>query len=350
MLIKNLSDISLKYKDLPMLGYTHLQPAQLVTLGKRFSLYLQDFYMDYLNLEAIINSLPFLGVKGTTGTMASFLKLFDGNTNKCFALEKAVAKDFEFEQVVSVSGQTYTRKIDDRIADLLSEIAVSSVKFTNDIRILASLKEVEEPFEKNQVGSSAMAYKRNPMRSERVSSLSKFVISNAQTLKTITMSQWFERTLDDSAARRIVIPECFLAIDANLDILKNITEGIVVYKNVINEHIKNEIPFMATENILMEAVKRGGNRQTLHEKIRKYSLEASHLVKEKGKKNNLLEKIVLDKDFKLTKKDIENLTDPKQYIGLSKTQVEKFIKEKINPIFTKLDKKILKTKKVDLRV
>lgn len=345
-LIKNLSDLSIKYASLPMLGFTHLQPAQLTTLGKRISLWLQDFYFDYKDVKDFTDTMPFLGVKGTTGTQASFLELFNGDKKKVKDLDRLVANDFDFKEILSVSGQTYTRKIDAKIGFLLSGIAQSAIKMTNDIRILQSLKEIEEPFEKNQIGSSAMAYKRNPMRSERVSSLSKYIINATNTLPDIVSTQWFERTLDDSAARRIVIGESFLSTDAILDILINITDGLVVYKKVIHTHIMNELPFMTTENILMEAVKKGGDRQVLHEKIRLYSMEASKRIKEQGKANNLLSNIASDKSFKLSLDEIENLLNPSLYIGLSESQVKDFITKKIKPITKGLPKK----RKVELKV
>ncbi|MDR2457006.1 MAG: adenylosuccinate lyase [Clostridiales Family XIII bacterium] len=336
ILMKNLSKLALKYKELPMLGFTHLQPAQLTTLGKRISLWLYEFYLDYIWISDLPKDLPFLGVKGTTGTMASFLALFNGDEKKCFELEKLIAKKMGFTEIVSVSGQTYSRKIDSMTLSILKGIAESASKMTNDIRILQSLKEIEEPFESSQIGSSAMPYKRNPMRSERVSSLAKYIMNVSNTLSSISSTQWFERTLDDSAARRIVIPETFLATDAVLDILRNITENLVVYPKIIHSHIMSEIPFMATENILMEAVKRGGNRQKLHEKIRRYSMFAGKEVKENGKENDLLLRITNDKAFNLKKTDLEKLTNPKLYIGLSQKQVENFIKKNINPLLKKI--------------
>jgi adenylosuccinate lyase len=331
-LLRELADFASEHKALPMLGKTHFQPAQPVTLGKRAALWLQDFYFDYLKVSELIEGLPFHGVKGTTGTMASFLELFNGSKSKAFRLEKLVAKKMGFDKIVDLSGQTYSRKIDASIADALRQIAVSAIKMTSDIRLMQGLGEIEEPFGKHQIGSSAMAYKRNPMRSERVSSLAKFLMNISRTLGDVASAQWFERTLDDSAARRIAIPEQFLAADAILDILSNIASGIEVYPRVIEKNLQEELPFMATENILMKAVKNGGDRQTLHEKIRQYSMKARRQVKEFGKENNLLDLIAADKDFGLSENDLVKLLNPKLYIGLCPEQVDKFIKEKIAPL------------------
>lgn len=336
-LMKNLSRFAVKYKDLPTLGFTHYQPAQLTTVGKRATLWLQDFFYDYMDVCTMIDSIPFLGVKGTTGTQASFLNLFDGDGEKVDKLEDLVAKNMLFDNVVQVSGQTYTRKIDYKVLSILSGIAQSASKMTNDIRLLQNLKEIEEPFEDKQIGSSAMAYKRNPMRSERVSSLSKYLINAVGTTAHTVSTQWFERTLDDSASRRIVIPECFMAADAIIDILRNITSGLVVNSKVIHSHIMSEIPFMATENILMEAVKKGGNRQDLHEKIRVHSIKAGKVVKEEGKPNDLLERISNDSEFGLSKDDLEKLIEPSQYIGRSPEQTEKFVNTNIKPIIDNID-------------
>lgn len=330
VLIKNISEFAEKYKGLPTLGYTHYQPAQLVTVGKRATLWIQDFLIDLEEIEYRIENLKLRGVKGTTGTQASFLELFDGNHEKVKELEKKIVNSLGFTSAISVSGQTYTRKVDFQILQALSQIAQSAHKMTNDIRLLQNLKEVEEPFEKNQIGSSAMAYKRNPMRSERIASLSKYVINIAQNPAMVEATQWFERTLDDSANKRLSIPEGFLAIDAILDIAINVTSGLVVNEKVIERHVEQELPFMATENILMEAVKRGGNRQELHEKIRQYSMIAASRVKDEGKDNNLLELLAKDKDFSITEDDIKNILNPVNYIGRSEKQVEEFLKEIVN--------------------
>lgn len=330
VLIKNLSEFAKKYKGLPTLGYTHYQPAQLVTVGKRATLWIQDFLIDLEEIEYRIENLKLRGVKGTTGTQASFLELFDGDHEKVKELEKKIVNSLGFTSAIAVSGQTYTRKIDFQILQALSQIAQSAHKMTNDIRLLQNLKEVEEPFEKNQIGSSAMAYKRNPMRSERIASLSKYVINIAQNPAMVEATQWFERTLDDSANKRLSIPEGFLATDAILDIAINVTSGLVVHEKVIEKHVEQELPFMATENILMEAVKRGGNRQELHEKIRQYSMIAASRVKDEGKDNNLLELLAKDKDFSITEDDIKNILNPVNYIGRSEKQVEEFLKEIVN--------------------
>ncbi|MDR0885891.1 MAG: adenylosuccinate lyase [Clostridiales Family XIII bacterium] len=332
ILLKQLSDFAMAYRSVPTLGFTHLQPAQLTTVGKRASLWLQDFYYDYEDIRRYIDEIPLLGVKGTTGTQASFVELFDGDLDKVRALEVKVVEKMGFDQVVALSGQTYTRKIDYKVCSLLCQIAQSASKMTNDIRILQNMKEVEEPFEKSQIGSSAMAYKRNPMRSERVASISRYVMGTPAILAATEATQWFERTLDDSATKRIVIPEAFMAIDAVLDILRNVTDGLVVREKVIHSHIMAEIPFMASENILMEAVKRGGDRQELHELIRTHSMEAANVVKDEGKPNDLLERIAADDSFGLTKEDIDNLLDPKLYIGMSAEQVEDFVTQIIAPI------------------
>lgn len=331
-LIKKLADFAMTYRALPTLGFTHFQPAQLTTVGKRAALWLQDVYYDYVDVCAMANNLPLLGVKGTTGTQASFMALFDGDADKVKALERLVAERVGFENVVALSGQTYTRKIDSKVVNTLSGIAQTAHKMTNDIRLLQSLKEVEEPFEKDQIGSSAMAYKRNPMRSERVASLARYIMGVADVPAATAATQWFERTLDDSACRRIVIPEAFMAADAVVDILRNITSGLVVHEQVIHARIMSEIPFMATENILMAAVKRGGDRQVLHERIRQLSMEAASQVKDEGKPNDLLSRIAADASFGLSEKDIRELLDPTLYIGRSAEQVAEFVAETIRPI------------------
>jgi adenylosuccinate lyase len=331
-LMKNLAAFALEYRSLPTLGFTHFQPAQLVTVGKRAALWLQDFYYDYQDVSSLAAALPLLGVKGTTGTQASFLDLADGDGEKVGALETLVAEKLGFTEIVALSGQTYTRKIDSKVLAALSGIAQSAAKMTNDIRLLQSMKEVEEPFGKAQIGSSAMAYKRNPMRSERVSSLARYVMGVAAVPPVTEAAQWFERTLDDSANRRIVIPEAFMAADAIIDILRNITDGLVVHERVIRAHVMAELPFMATENILMRAVKKGGDRQELHERIRVHSARAAERVKDHGEPNDLLQRIADDPSFGLSAEEIEGLLDPAQYIGRSAAQTEEFIDEKIRPI------------------
>ncbi|QUH27313.1 adenylosuccinate lyase [Serpentinicella alkaliphila] len=331
-LISVLSKFCLDYKDMPTLGFTHFQPAQLTTVGKRGTLWLQDLLMDFENVVNQIERMKFLGVKGTTGTQASFLNLFNDDHDKVKQLDVRVAGLMGFDKIFPVSGQTYTRKLDFEVLSVLSGIAQSTHKMTNDLRLLQNLKEIEEPFEKNQIGSSAMAYKRNPMRSERISSLARFVIASLQNTAMTSSTQWFERTLDDSANRRIVIPETFMAIDAVLEIAINVCDGLVVYEKVITKHILDELPFMATENILMEAVKNGGDRQELHETIRVYSMEAGRQVKEFGLKNDLIERIIGDSSFNLSADDIEQLLQPKNYVGRAPQQVVEFIDEYIKPI------------------
>ncbi|MDR2162849.1 MAG: adenylosuccinate lyase [Clostridiales Family XIII bacterium] len=331
-LMKNLADFALRYKALPTLGFTHLQPAQLVTVGKRAALWLQDFYYDYKDVTSLVESLPLLGVKGTTGTQASFLELAGGDEDKVKVLEVLVAEKLGFTCTVALSGQTYTRKIDSKVLSALSGIAQSAAKMTNDVRLLQSMKEIEEPFEKDQIGSSAMAYKRNPMRSERASSLARYIMGVAAVPPVTEATQWFERTLDDSANRRIVIPEAFMAADAIVDILCNVTGGFVVHERVIHSHIMAELPFMVTENILMNAVKKGGDRQELHERIRVHSMAAAERVKEHGESNDLLERIAGDPSFGMSMEEIERLLDPSLYIGRSAGQTEDFIRENILPI------------------
>ncbi|WP_461204405.1 adenylosuccinate lyase [Clostridium sp. DL1XJH146] len=328
----NLKNFSIKYKDLPTLGFTHLQPAQLTTVGKRSSLWLQDLVLDYENLEFLLHSIKLRGVKGTTGTQASYLKLFDGDSEKVKALDKLVASKLCFKDTYSVTGQTYSRKIDSIILNTLSEIAQSAYKFSNDLRLLQNMKEMEEPFGKKQVGSSAMAYKRNPMRSERISALSRHVIINALNPAITAGTQWMERTLDDSANKRLSVSEAFLALDGVLNLYMNITENMVVYEKVIHTHINAELPFMATENILMEAVKRGGDRQELHEKIREHSMEAAREVKVNGNKNDLIERIINDKDFDLSRQDLSELLFADNFIGRSSEQVIEFISDSVDPI------------------
>ncbi len=333
--IKNVSDFALQYKDLPTLGFTHFQPAQLSTVGKRATLWLQSLLLDFEELEFFLETLRFRGVKGTTGTAASFLELFDGDYTKVKHLDKELSKRFGFEKVFGVSGQTYDRKIDAKVMALLSNIAQSAHKFTNDLRLLQNLKEIEEPFEKNQIGSSAMAYKRNPMRSERISALAKFVISLQNSSAMVAATQWFERTLDDSANKRLTIPQAFLAVDAILLIWNNIMNGIVVYENRIHKHIMEELPFMATEYIIMEEVKAGGDRQEIHEIIRVHSMEASKKVKMEGKENDLIERIMNDDSLKLDKSKLKEVLDPKNFIGFAPLQTEEFVKNEIQPILDK---------------
>ncbi len=333
--IKNLSDFALKYKDLPTLGFTHYQPAQLTTVGKRATLWLQSLILDFEELEFFIETLRFRGVKGTTGTAASFLELFEGDYAKVKHLDTELSKRFGFDKVFGVSGQTYDRKIDAKVMALLSNIAQSAHKFTNDLRLLQNLKEIEEPFEKNQIGSSAMAYKRNPMRSERIGALSKFVMSLSSSSAMVAATQWFERTLDDSANKRLAIPQSFLAVDAILLIWNNIMNGIVVYENRINKHIMDELPFMATEYIIMEEVKAGGDRQEIHETIRIHSMEASKKVKEEGRENDLLERILNDTTLKMDKSKLMEVLDPKNFVGFAPIQTEEFVKNEVQPILDK---------------
>lgn len=333
--IKNLSDFAIKYKDLPTLGFTHFQPAQLTTVGKRATLWLQSLILDFEELEFFLETLRFRGVKGTTGTAASFLELFNGDYDKVKTLDKELSKRFGFDKVFGVSGQTYDRKIDAKVVSLLSNIAQSAHKFTNDLRLLQNLKEIEEPFEKDQIGSSAMAYKRNPMRSERIGALAKFVMSLSSSSAMVAATQWFERTLDDSANKRLTIPQAFLAVDAILLIWNNIMNGLVVYENRINKHIMDELPFMATEYIIMEEVKAGGDRQEIHEIIRVHSMEASKKVKMEGKENDLIERIMNDNSLKLDKSKLAEVLDPKNFIGFAPIQTEEFVKNEAQPIISK---------------
>lgn len=330
-----LSDFAAKYKDLPTLGFTHFQPAQLTTVGKRATLWIQELLMDLEDLEHQISKAKLLGSKGTTGTQASFLELFDGDTEKVKKADIMIAKKMGFDAVFPVSGQTYSRKLDFQVLSILSSIAQSAYKFANDIRLLQHLKEVEEPFEKNQIGSSAMAYKRNPMRTERICSLARYVIADTINPAVTAATQWFERTLDDSANKRISVPEAFLAVDAVLSIYINVTEGLVVYDKVITSRIMSELPFMATENIMMQAVKKGGDRQELHERIRVHSMAAAKVVKEEGKANDLLERIAEDELFNLNKDELAKLLNPKDYIGMAPQQTEDFLRECVKPVLDK---------------
>lgn len=330
--IKALSDFAEKYKELPTLAFTHFQAAQPTTVGKRACLWLQEFLLDYEELEFVISGMKLLGSKGTTGTQASFLELFDGNREKVEQMDILIAQKMGFQSCYSISGQTYSRKIDVRVLEVLAGIAASAHKMSNDIRLLQHLKEIEEPFEKDQIGSSAMAYKRNPMRCERIASLARFVMIDALNPAITSASQWLERTLDDSANKRLVMPEAFLAVDGILNLCHNVAGGLVVYPKVIEKHLMEELPFMATENILMNAVKKGGNRQELHERIRQLSVEAGRRVKEKGDDNHLLDYIVDDSAFDFTKEELAELLNPSQYTGCSKEQVETFLSKQVRPI------------------
>ena len=330
--IAELANFAEKYKDQPTLAFTHFQPAQPTTVGKRATLWTQEFLMDLEDLEYVQSTLKLLGSKGTTGTQASFLELFDGDQETIDKIDPMIAEKMGFKSCYPVSGQTYSRKVDTRVLNILAGIAASAHKMSNDIRLLQHLKEVEEPFEKNQIGSSAMAYKRNPMRSERIASLSRYVMVDALNPAITSATQWFERTLDDSANKRLSVPEGFLAIDGILDLCLNIVDGLVVYPKVIYKHFMAEIPFMATENIMMDAVKQGGNRQELHEKIRQLSMEAGKTVKEEGKDNNLVDLIAADPAFGLTKEQIEANLKPELYVGRAPRQVEVFLRDVVRPI------------------
>lgn len=333
--ISVLSDFALKYKDMPTLGFTHFQAAQLTTVGKRATLWIQDLVMDLEEVEHRLATKKLLGSKGTTGTQASFLELFDGDHDKCKALDLLIAQKMGFPGVFDVSGQTYTRKLDSQILFVLSGIAQTAHKFSNDIRLLQHLKEIEEPFAKNQIGSSAMAYKRNPMRSERIAGLARFVMADAMNPSMTASEQWFERTLDDSANKRLSVPEAFLATDAILNIMLNVSDGLVVYEKVIDKHIQAELPFMATENIIMDAVLKGGDRQELHEHIRVHSMEASRMVKEFGKENDLLDRIAQDPIFGMTREELGTTLDAKKYVGRAPQQTEEYVAKIQNEILSK---------------
>lgn len=334
-LINELQKFALEHKDLPTLGFTHFQPAQLTTVGKRTTLWLQSILFDLEELEFIITHLKLRGVKGTTGTGASFKDLFDGDFNALLQLDQKVAEKMGFSQTYSVTGQTYDRKIDSKIMNLLSNMAQSAHKFTNDLRLLSHLKEIEEPFEKNQIGSSAMAYKRNPMRSERIASLAKFVIALSNSSAQVAATQWFERTLDDSANKRLTLPQAFLATDALLNIWINIAEGMVIYPKVMERHIQEELPFMMTEMLIMEGVKNGGDRQELHEKIRIHSIEAGKQIKLEGKPNDLLERIASDPEFPFSLEELLQMADPSKFTGFAAQQTQDFIDKEILPILEK---------------
>ena len=333
--IRILSHFAEEYKDLPTLAFTHFQPAQPTTVGKRATLWMQEFLMDLEDVEYQLSKAKLLGSKGTTGTQASFLELFDGNDEMAAKIDAKIAEKMGYESCFAVSGQTYPRKLDSQMLNVLSCIAQSAAKFSNDIRLLQHLKEVEEPFEKNQIGSSAMAYKRNPMRSERIASLSRYVMIDALNPAITSATQWFERTLDDSANKRLSIPEGFLAIDGILDLCLNVVDGLVVYDKVITKHMMAELPFMATENIMMDAVKNGGNRQELHEKIRQLSMQAGKNVKEEGRDNNLLELIAADPEFNLTLEQLQATMEPSKYVGRAPVQVDAFLANVVNPVLEK---------------
>ncbi len=333
--LNELSKFADHYKSMPTLAYTHFQPAQPTTVGKRASLWMNDLVLDLEDLDFVLDSLKLLGSKGTTGTQASFLELFDGSHEKCRQLDEKIAEKMGFASCYPVSGQTYSRKIDFRVLSVLAGIAQSAHKFTNDIRMLQHMKEIEEPFEKNQIGSSAMAYKRNPMRSERIASLSDYVMSNLMNPMLVSSTQWFERTLDDSANKRLSVPEGFLAVDGILDLYLNVVDGLVVYPKVIRKHLMAELPFMATENIMMDAVKAGGDRQELHEKIRQLSMKAGKHIKEEGGENNLLSLIAADPSFHLTLEQLEASMQPERYVGRAPEQVTAFIDEVVKPVLDK---------------
>lgn len=327
--IKELSAFAMKYKDLPTLAFTHFQPAQPTTVGKRATLWIQDLLMDLEDVEYQLSKAKLLGSKGTTGTQASFLELFDGDSEKCRELDRKIAEKMGYKACFAVSGQTYSRKLDHQMLSVLSGIAQSAAKFSNDIRLLQHLKEIEEPFEKNQIGSSAMAYKRNPMRSERIASLARYVIATELNPAMTASTQWFERTLDDSANKRISVAEAFLATDGILNLYANVADGLVVYEKVIEQRLRKELPFMATENIMMDAVKAGGNRQELHEKIRVHSMAASRVIKEEGGENDLLERIAADPAFGVTLEQLHAIISPEKYVGRAPQQTEDFINNEV---------------------
>mgnify|MGYP001088771315 FL=1 len=334
--IRNLSKFADEYKALPTLAFTHFQPAQPTTVGKRATLWLQELLMDLEDVEYQLSKAKLLGSKGTTGTQASFLELFDGDHEKCKMLDRKIAEKMGYKACFPVSGQTYSRKLDSQFLNVLAGIAQSAAKFSNDIRLLQHLKEVEEPFEKNQIGSSAMAYKRNPMRSERIGSLSRYVMVDVLNGYFTTATQWFERTLDDSANKRLSVPEAFLAVDGILSLYANVADGLVVYPKVIEQRLRKELPFMATENIMMDAVKkRGADRQQLHEKIREHSMAASRVVKAEGGENDLLERIAADEAFGVTLEELEKILKPENYTGRAKEQTEDFLNECIKPVLEK---------------
>ncbi len=333
--IRVLSKFADTYKDLPTLAFTHFQPAQPTTVGKRATLWIQEFLMDLEDVEYQIGKAKLLGSKGTTGTQASFLELFDGDDAMAAKIDGKIAEKMGYETCFAVSGQTYPRKLDSQMLNILSCIAQSAAKFSNDIRLLQHLKEVEEPFEKNQIGSSAMAYKRNPMRSERIASLARYVVVDALNPAITASTQWFERTLDDSANKRISVPEAFLATDAILNLVMNVADGLVVYPKVIEQHLRRELPFMATENIMMDAAKRGANRQELHEHVRVHSMAASKVIKEEGGENDLLERIAGDPIFGVTLEELRGIVDPHKYVGRAPRQTEIFLRETVQPVLNR---------------
>ncbi len=330
--IDELAKFAMEYKDMPTLAFTHFQPAQPTTVGKRATLWIMDLLLDLEDLDHVIDNMKLLGSKGTTGTQASFLELFEGDHEKIKKIDGMIAQKMGFKACQPVSGQTYSRKVDSRVLSVLSGIAQSAHKFSNDIRLLQHLKEIEEPFEKSQIGSSAMAYKRNPMRSERIASLANYVMSDVMNASFVASTQWFERTLDDSANKRLSIPEGFLAVDGILDLYLNVVDGLVVYPKVIESRLMKELPFMATENIMMDAVKAGGDRQELHERIRQHSMAAGRVVKVEGKENDLLERIAADPAFGMTKEQLDAIMEPKNFVGRAPEQTDEFIKEVVNPI------------------
>ena len=333
--IRNLSAFAEKYKNLPTLGFTHFQPAQPTTVGKRATLWIQDLLMDLEDVEDQLSKAKLLGSKGTTGTQASFLELFEGDHGKCRELDRKIAEKMGYSGCFAVSGQTYSRKLDSQFLSVLSGIAQSASKFSNDIRLLQHLKEIEEPFEKNQIGSSAMAYKRNPMRSERITSLSRYVMCDVLNPAITAATQWFERTLDDSANKRISVAEAFLGVDAILNLYANVADGLVVYEKVIEQRLRKELPFMATENIMMDAVKRGADRQVLHERIRVHSMAASKVIKEEGGENDLLERIAADEAFGVTLEELVSIISPEKYVGRAPQQTEEFLNEVVKPVLDK---------------
>lgn len=335
--IRVLSRFALEYKDLPTLAFTHFQPAQPTTVGKRATLWIQDLMMDLEDVEYQLSKAKLLGSKGTTGTQASFLELFDGDHAKVKKIDSIIAEKMGYDSCFAVSGQTYSRKLDSQMLSVLSGIAQSAAKFSNDIRLLQHLKEIEEPFEKNQIGSSAMAYKRNPMRSERIASLARYVISDSLNPAMTEATQWFERTLDDSANKRISVPEAFLGVDAILNLYMNVADGLVVYPKVIEQHLRRELPFMATENIMMDAAKHGADRQQLHEHIRVHSMAASKVVKEEGGENDLLSRISGDPIFGVTLAELTAIVSPEKYVGRAPKQTEEFISEVVNPVVAAYD-------------
>ena len=330
--IDELAKFAMEYKDMPTLAFTHFQPAQPTTVGKRATLWIMDLLLDLEDLDHVIDNMKLLGSKGTTGTQASFLELFEGDHEKIKKIDGMIAQKMGFKACQPVSGQTYSRKVDSRVLSVLSGIAQSAHKFSNDIRLLQHLKEIEEPFEKSQIGSSAMAYKRNPMRSERIASLANYVMSDVMNASFVASTQWFERTLDDSANKRLSVPEGFLAVDGILDLYLNVVDGLVVYPKVIESRLMKELPFMATENIMMDAVKAGGDRQELHERIRQHSMAAGRVVKVEGKENDLLERIAADPAFGMTKEQLDAIMEPKNFVGRAPEQTDEFIKEVVNPI------------------